>query len=104
MSAGSDKSVSDETMPDETVPDEAAPDELAREALLGSAAGSWAEVAQGGQAQRGEHAPPGEGIVDVPGFLREDYRPRPTAAPLPPRPQRAAPPPPPPPALRAGRP
>jgi glutamate dehydrogenase len=64
MSAGSGKSVSGEA-----VPGKAVPDEVAREALLGKAAASWAEVAPGGG-----QAPPGEGAVDGPGFLREYYR------------------------------
>src|SRR5512146_2556208 len=68
MSAGSDKSVSngavsDETVSNKTVSDNTAPDEVAREALLRKAADSWAEV-----------APPGDGVVDVPAFLREYYR------------------------------
>jgi glutamate dehydrogenase len=74
MSAGSDKSVSDETVPEKTVPgntvpDETGLDEAAREALLDSAARSWAEVAH-----RGEQAQPGERVVNVPGFLHEYYR------------------------------
>src|SRR4051794_14677613 len=75
MSAKSDKSVSDEAVLAKALPEGAAPDEAAREALLDRAAGCWAKMAPGGEkALPGEQAPPGDGVVDVPGFLREYYR------------------------------